>query len=57
MLFVPISYQDFLIKKYNLFSKDDCPNANYLMNNGFYLPSGNNISNEDIDFVCDELKN
>ncbi len=54
--FVPISYQDFLIKKYNLFSKDDCPNANYLMNNGFYLPSGNNISNEDIDFVCDELK-
>jgi hypothetical protein len=25
------------------------------MDNGFYLPSGNNISNSDIDFVCEEV--
>ena len=25
------------------------------MNNGFYLPSGNNIKNEEIDFICDEI--
>ncbi len=53
--FVPISYQDFLIKKYKLFDKDDCPNANIIMNDGFYLPSGNIISNDDIDFICEEI--
>jgi dTDP-4-amino-4,6-dideoxygalactose transaminase len=26
------------------------------MDNGLYLPSGNNITNEEIDFVCDEIK-
>ena len=53
--FVPISYQDFLIKKYKLFDKDDCPNANVIMNDGFYLPSGNIIPNNDIDFICEEI--
>ena len=55
--FVPINKQTFLIKKYKLFDENDCPNANYIMNNGLYLPSGNTISNEDIDFVCDQIKN
>lgn len=53
--FVPINKQKILIKKYGLFKEDDCPNANYIMNNGFYLPSGNNIKNEDIDFICEEI--
>ncbi len=53
--FVPISYQDLLITKYKSFQKNDCPNANILMNDGFYLPSGNIIPNEDIDFVCEEI--
>ena len=54
--FVPINKQKILIKKYNLFKENDCPNANYIMENGFYLPSGNNIKNEEIDFVCSEIK-
>ena len=54
--FVPINKQTVLIKKYGLFKEDDCPNANYIMDNGFYLPSGNTITNEEIDFVCNEIK-
>ena len=54
--FVPINKQKILIKKYKLFKENDCPNANYIMENGFYLPSGNNIKNEEIDFVCSEIK-
>ena len=53
--FVPINKQKVLIKKYGLFKEEDCPNANYIMDNGFYLPSGNNIKNEEIDFVCNEI--
>ena len=53
--FVPINKQKILIDKYKLFKENDCPNANYIMANGFYLPSGNNIKNEEIDFVCNEI--
>ena len=54
--FVPINKQKILIKKYGLFEEDDCPNANYIMEYGLYLPSGNTITNEEIDYVCDEIK-
>ena len=54
--FVPINKQEILIKKYGLFNENDCPNANYIMENGFYLPSGNTITNEEIDFVSDQIK-
>ena len=54
--FVPINKQTVLIKEYGLFKEDDCPNANYIMENGLYLPSGNTITNEEIDFVCNEIK-
>ena len=54
--FVPINQQKILINKYNLFSKNDCPNANYIMQNGFYLPSGNTVSNAEIDYICEEIK-
>ena len=50
--FSPINKQKILVKKYGLFKENDCPNANYIMNNGFYLPSGNNIKNKEIDFIC-----
>jgi perosamine synthetase len=53
--FVPINKQKILVKKYGLFKEDDCPNANYIMDNGFYLPSGNNIKNEEIDFICGKI--
>ena len=39
-----------------IFDENDCPNANYIMENGFYLPSGNTITNEEIDYVCEEIK-
>ena len=54
--FVPINKQIVLIKKYALFQENECPNANFIMQNGFYLPSGNTLTNEDIDFICDEIK-
>jgi len=54
--FVPINKQTVLLKKYGLFKEEDCPNANYIMENGLYLPSGNTITDEEIDFVCDEIK-
>jgi perosamine synthetase len=54
--FVPINQQKILVDKYKLFKESDCPNANYIMDNGFYLPSGNTITNEEIDFVCDVIK-
>tara|TARA_Y100000310_G_scaffold31493_1_gene29870 strand:+ start:464 stop:1591 length:1128 start_codon:yes stop_codon:yes gene_type:complete len=53
--FVPINKQKILIKKYGLFKEEDCPNANYIMDNGLYLPSGNNIKNEEVDFICSEI--
>lgn len=54
--FVPINQQKVFLKKNRLLRKEDCPNANFIMNNGFYLPSGNNIKNKDIDFICDKIK-
>ena len=54
--FVPINKQKILIKKYGLFEENDCPNANYIMENGLYLPSGNTIANEEIDFICNQIK-
>ena len=53
--FVPINKQKVLVDKYNLFKEEDCPNANYIMENGFYLPSGTNIENDEIDFICNEI--
>ena len=53
--FVPINQQQVLIDKYKLINQNDCPNANYIMENGFYLPSGNTITNDEIDYVCDEI--
>jgi len=54
--FVPINKQKILINKYDLFKEDDCPNANYIMENGLYLPSGNTITNQEIDFICEKIK-
>jgi len=55
--FAPINYQEILIKKFKgKFNKSDCKNANYIMNNGFYLPSGNNIKKKEINFICDQIR-
>lgn len=55
--FAPINYQDILIKKFKgKFNKRSCKNANFIMNNGFYLPSGNNIRKKEIDFIYKQIK-
>jgi len=52
--FVPINRQKILQKDYDI-NDDDCPNANYIMENGFYLPSGNTLTNEEIDYVSSQV--
>ena len=54
--FVPANQQKTLIKKYKAFKKFKCPEADYIMRNGIYLPSGNTISNKEIDYVCSIIK-
>ena len=46
--FVPVNMQK-VLQKYDL-SASDCPNANYIMENGFYT-CGNTITNDEIDYV------
>ena len=49
--FVPINKQKVLIKKYKAYKKYDCVNKLYYEKR-FYLPSGNNITNKQIDKIC-----
>jgi len=45
-----------IFKKMKLFSKKDrYPNAEFLSDNGFYLPSGLGIKNHEIDYICKVL--
>ena len=44
-----------VFKKMKIFSKSKMPNSEYLSNNGFYLPSGLGISNNEIRYVCTTL--
>ena len=44
-----------VFKKMKIFSKSKMPNSEYLSNNGFYLPSGLGISNNEIRYVCATL--
>lgn len=53
--FIPLNGQEIFIKK-GLVNKDDCPVANSLGENGFYLPSGPNISSEELEYVANNFK-
>ena len=53
--FVPANQQKTLIKKYPSFKLFKCPEADYIMKNGLYLPSGNTITNKEIDRICLEI--
>ena len=47
--------QSILIKK-GIFKKNlKFPNAEYLSKNGFYLPSGLGLTNQEIDFICEKV--
>lgn len=54
--FVPVNKQKVLLEK-GIVKEDDCPVANYIMDNGFYLPSGLNLKSEDIEYICNQIKN
>ena len=44
-----------IFKKMKIFTKSKMPNSEYLSNNGFYLPSGLGVSNNEIRYVCNVL--
>ncbi len=53
--FVPINEQKpFLEMGY--VEEDECPVANDIMETGFYLPSGLDLTDDQIDDVCETLK-
>ncbi len=48
--FVPFNLQKIFIKQ-NLTKPDDCPVAALTSNNSFYIPSGPDITNDELDYV------
>ena len=44
-----------VFKKIDLFKHDSCPAASRLARRGFYIPSGLNITDEEIENVADRL--
>ena len=54
--FYPMHKQKIFHKMKLFLKKNKFPNADYLSQNGFYLPSGLGTSNKEIDFVAKTLK-
>jgi len=52
--FIPYNLQDVFIER-GLTNKEDCPIANSVAYNSFYLPSGPVLREEEIDYVVDNL--
>lgn len=52
--FVPFNMQDIFIKK-NMTRAGDCPVTNDFFDRGMYLPSGNDISQEELDYVVKQV--
>ena len=53
--FWPMHKQD-IFKKLKIFKKKKFPNAEYLSNNGFYLPSGLNLKLRDLKYIVSNVK-
>jgi perosamine synthetase len=53
-MFIPCNLQNIFLKK-KLFKSDECPRANVVAYNTFYLPSGMDLKEKDIKFICNEL--
>lgn len=53
--FVPINKQKVFLRR-GIVKENECPVANYIMDNGFYLPSGLNLTDEDIDYVSNLVR-
>ncbi|MCC7357355.1 DegT/DnrJ/EryC1/StrS aminotransferase family protein [Candidatus Uhrbacteria bacterium] len=54
--FVPFNQQIDIIKKYHLDQPHDCPIANRISREGFYLPSGTVISQLELETVVHEVR-
>ena len=53
--FISFNGQEIFIGK-GMAKKEDCPVANDVGENGFYIPSGPILSDEDLNYVADNLK-
>jgi perosamine synthetase len=53
--FVPANMQKIFIER-GLVNESDCPVANNVAMNGFYLPSGPTLSDEELEYVASSLK-
>jgi perosamine synthetase len=53
--FVPLNRQKIFLEK-GWVREDACPVANYIMDHGFYLPSGLNLTDDDIDYVSEMVR-
>lgn len=53
--FIPYNMQKIFIEK-GLTQKDECPVANYAALNGFYLPSGPDLTEEELKYITNSLK-
>ena len=54
--FYPLHLQPILQKKYPYLKKENLPNSKFLYDYGLYLPSGLALSNDQIIYVCKNLK-
>lgn len=53
--FIPFNMQEFAIQR-GWVKGDECPVANYVAKNGFYLPSGPVLTEEELEYIVDKLK-
>lgn len=53
-MFIPCNLQNIFLKN-KLFKKNDCPIANKVAYNSFYLPSGMDLKEKDIKYISSEL--
>ncbi|MGK0296855.1 MAG: perosamine synthetase [Gammaproteobacteria bacterium] len=53
--FIPFNMQEIFIKA-GLTKESDCPVANHLALNSYYLPSGPELTSEEVLFIADSLK-
>lgn len=53
--FIPYNRQEIFIQR-GWLKGDECPVASYVAQNGFYLPSGPVLAEEDLEYIADKLK-
>ena len=53
--FIPFNQQEIFIKK-GWVKGDECPVANYVAKNGFYIPSGPLLEKDDLEYIVQKMK-